>query len=129
MKVLAVFKMKLNVQVIEDSRKIIKSWLGIILSCIHTAIFATSIGFAIFFGIEMPSSGLKTLGATEGLICWTIGLVPRILEGHGRAYSLMALGFYVIACLLQMYIPLRALIQPSFLAGKPSIRVRIRVFI
>ena len=116
--------MKSKAQIINESRKIIKSWLGISLSCLHTFIFAMSIVFAISLVFKMPSSGLKTLDQTEGFVCWTIGLVPKIVEGHGRDYSFMAFGLYFVACLLQIYIPFRALIQPSFLAGKPHLNVR-----
>ena len=118
------YKMNSKAQIIQESRKIIKSWLGIGLACVHTFIFAMFISFAISFVIEMPSSGLKALDQTEGLICWTIGLVPRIVEGHGRDYSVFAFSLYFVASLFQMYIPFRALIQPSFLAGKPNFNVR-----
>lgn len=108
-----------NSDIILEPRKIVKSYLGIFLSCLHTFIFAVSIGLAIVFN----TSGYQGLDLAEEFICWAIGLVPRIVKTRGSDYGSVAYVLYLVACLLQMYIPLRALIQPSFLAGKPDINV------
>lgn len=111
---------KAKATVILESRKIVKSYLGIFITCLHTFIFAVSFGFSIVFN----TSGYQGLDLAEESICWAIGLVPRVVKTRDSDYGSVAYVLYLMACLLQMYIPLRALIQPSFLAGKPDINVR-----
>lgn len=103
-----------------EPKKIVKSYLGIFISCLHTFIFAISFGLAI----ALNMNGYRGLDPTEEAICWAVGLVPRIVKTRGSDYGSVAYVLYLVASLLQIYIPLRALIQPSFLAGKPDINVR-----
>jgi hypothetical protein len=111
--------------IVSEERKILKNLPGIVLACVHTFIFALCTGMALAFIVEMPRSGpYRSLDTLEEAACWAVGLVPRIARSASSTSGSTALVFYLLANFLQMYIPLRALIQPSFMAGKPSINVR-----
>ena len=103
-----------------ESRKIIKSWHGIIIASVKVFFLAICFGMSIVFFSQIPKNNL---GEGETFLCWIIGLVPQTLTGKMENYKMVAFICYFIATLLQIYIPLRALLQPSFLAGKPATTV------
>jgi hypothetical protein len=70
-----------------NPKKIVKSMLGIFISCLHTFIFFVSVSMAIFLYTKTPISGFRKMNGPEEFVCWAIGMVPKVLEGHGRDYG------------------------------------------
>lgn len=111
-------------KIISEKRAIIKSTFGIVLTCIQIFIFAVCIGVSVVNFVELNGFSLRRLSEAEGTLCWILGMVPKVVVGSGsQEYRVAAFLLYLMVCLLQIYIPLRALVQPSFLVGKPPTNV------
>lgn len=110
---------------ISTTRKIVKNLIGYEIAKGVTSVYVFFIVLALIYLVKfVPESGISQLDSKNEIVCWCIGLVPKIIEGYGRDFLYPIFACYFAACLLQLYLPFRAMIQPSFLAGKPSSTVR-----
>lgn len=107
------------------ARKIVKNVEGYLLGNWITIDFSVSIGISFSFLLRLATGmGLNNLAPIYSKLCWCIGLVPPILETNDETVLYPVLNCYLAACMLQLYLPIRAMSQPSFMAGKPNTYVR-----
>lgn len=110
----------------EKRRKIIKSYLGIAFSVANVITLLICFFAAIYYINLYNSSSFYSSKNVERFM-QVLGFSPRPLlelknEGD-RIYVLTSLGCYLLACLPHLHVNLRALIEPTYAAGKPNANV------
>lgn len=110
-------------------RKIVSNTLGKVYAAVLILVCIMGLVLGIW---QMKSFINQTPGIDAGLvtILYHLGTVHLIFIGNPPTFSfeykilLSSFVAYLLLNLVQMYLPIRALIQPSFAAGKPDIKVR-----
>lgn len=108
-------------------RKIVKNYYGMIFTAVNViAMLACLVGVVIF--MYLYNSGASPItGTAETIICscgFSANLVLYLKNDEDQFYVFVALSCYLLACLPLLYILLRALFEPSFVAGRPDTIVK-----
>lgn len=107
----------------ESERKLVKSYYGfasgIAIAVLMHICFAIGIRF-----VYLSHIGSNITDVNEKKFMLIIGLNPDLYTQNGTFIFYTAITFYLLGCLTYMYVPLRAMVQPTFLAGNPDESVR-----
>lgn len=107
-----------------EKRKIISNTLGMVISLGQILYLLFCTGFSMYQFMKMFTSYEKPEFTDASFLRHSVflGLKPlEFFEGDFESVNSICLILYAIMCLTFMYVPLRAIIQPSFTAGKVSI--------
>lgn len=113
-----------NMNMQKEERKIVKSINGIIIAVVNAIAMLVCLVGAVYYMYLYSCSASNPFTFSVLNMMHSVGFTASILlqlnNADDRVFVYLALGCYALACLPCLYIVLRALIQPTFVAGHPE---------